>query len=394
MEQRGISITGAGSAAVNQNLTIIDPSTSGNSRVWRDVDATIKVRYIVGRGWAIVSYDELTSYYSELNPSTDLADPWNVSYAVHAAQGDVGVDNAPTLSSFDDPNIQITIEEPSTTTDPVTGDQITTQTVMYFNALTNYRFSETNKTVTKTAYTTDTKKRYDTVNLTLGQIYRFSFVKDFEQLGYSNDPDSKYHSVYCGVYRVDKILSYKDVLSSGIDVYNNLYAPIGVPKTVYDQDEPTFQNTMFYKLVDPRNEDIVIYIPLSFVDGVPDGSIARYDKLILGINLGVFSDLEMITDMIMMITDLLEVKYGIKADGTQFPLDKELVQINRYDDVYLTTEEYNSINDARQNVIDEAPGDLLLNKLFKSEMNQLLTENTSLKSKLDAYETAIKNIKG
>ena len=398
MEQRGIRITGAGTAVVNQNLTVVDPSTSGNAREWSGIadklDQRVVVYYLSGRGWVIASYDRLKIYYSEYQPTTEVTDPWNVTYAVDTEKGDIGEDIAPTLAAFDDPNIQITVGEPVTSTDPVTGDLITTQSVMYYNAFTNYRFSETNRTVTKTNYNTLTTQRYDTVNLILGKIYRFTFVKDFEKLGYSRDPDSPYHDVYCGVYRVDKILSYKDVLSSGIDVYNNLYAPIGVAKDVYNKDEPSFQNTMFYKLVDPRNEDIVIYIPLSFVDGVPDGSIARYDKLILGINLGVFSDLEMVTDMIMLLTELLEVRYGIKADGKQFPADKELVKINRYDDIYLTTEEYNSINQARQEVIDDTPGELLIDKLFNTEMKQLIAENDSLKVKLAAYEKAIENIKG
>lgn len=398
MEQRGIRITGAGTAVVNQNLTVVDPSTSGNAREWSGIadklDQRVVVYYLSGRGWVIASYDRLKIYYSEYQPTTEVTDPWNVTYAVDTEKGDIGEDNAPILAAFDDPNIQITVGEPVTSTDPVTGDLITTQSVMYYNAFTNYRFSETNRTVTKTNYNTLTTQRYDTVNLILGKIYRFTFVKDFEKLGYSRDPDSPYHDVYCGVYRVDKILSYKDVLSSGIDVYNNLYAPIGVAKDVYNKDEPSFQNTMFYKLVDPRNEDIVIYIPLSFVDGVPDGSIARYDKLILGINLGVFSDLEMVTDMIMLLTELLEVRYGIKADGKQFPADKELVKINRYDDIYLTTEEYESINQARQEVIDDTPGELLIDKLFNTEMKQLIAENDSLKVKLAAYEKAIENIKG
>lgn len=398
MEQRGIRITGAGTAVVNQNLTVIDPSASGNFREWSgtadQLDQRVVVYYLSGRGWVIASYDRLKVYYSEYQPTTEVTDPWNVTYTIDAEKGDIGADPVPTLASFDDPNIQITVGEPVTSTDPTTGDQITAQTVMYYNAFTNYRFSETNRTVTKTNYNTLTTQRYDMVNLVLGKIYRFTFVKDFEKLGYSRDPDSEYHDVYCGVYRVDKILSYKDVLSYGIDVYNNLYAPIGVPKDVYNKDEPSFQNTMFYKLVDPRNEDIVIYMPLSFVDGVPDGSIARYDKLILGINLGVFSDLEMVTDMIMILTELLEVRYGIKADGKQFPADKELVKINRYDDIYLTTEEYESINQARQEVIDDTPGELLINKLFKTEMDQLIAENDSLKVKLAAYEKAIENIKG
>ena len=392
MEQRGIQIQGAGTESVNKSLSVVDPSTSGNTRVWCDIDNTVKIQNISGRGWVISSYDGTIVYYSENNPSTTVVDPWNVLFVVGTT--DQGTAPAPTLTTYDDPNIQITIGESTTTTDPTTGDQITTQTVTYYNAITNYRFSHTNETRTKTSYTTVTTERYDTVTLTLGKIYRFSFVKDFADLGYSRDPESENHSVYCGVYRVDKIMSYKDVLSAGIDVYNNLYAPISVSKDVYNKDEPTFQNTMFYKLVDPRDEGKVIYMPLSFVDGTPDGSIARYDKLIMGINLGVFSDLQMITDMITLFTEMLEVKYGIKADGIQFPEDKELVQLQRYDDVYLTTEEYNLLDEARQSVIENASSTEFLDRVFESEMNTLRTENASLKARLEAYEQAITNIKG
>ena len=194
MEQRGIRITGAGTAVVNQNLTVIDPSASGNSREWGGtadkLDQRVVVYYLSGRGWVIASYDRLKVYYSEYQPTTEATDPWNVTYTIDAEKGDIGVDPVPTLASFDDPNIQITIGEPVTSTDPTTGDQITAQTVMYYNAFTNYRFSETNRTVTKTNYNTLTTQRYDTVNLVLGKIYRFTFVKDFEKLGYSRDPDS------------------------------------------------------------------------------------------------------------------------------------------------------------------------------------------------------------
>ena len=233
-------------------------------------------------------------------------------------------------------------------------------------------------------------ERYDTVNLTLGKVYRFTFVKDFEDLGYISDTKDENYSVMRGIYRVDKILSYKDVISNGIDVYNNLYVPSGVPKAVYTKDEPTFQNTMFYKLVDPRNEDIVLYMPLSFISGTPDGSIAKYDKLLMSINLGVFSSTEMIADMIDIIKELLKARWGIYADGDQFPEDMELVQFQRYDSLWLTTEDYDLIDKARQEVISDTSS-TLLDKLFGSEMNKLKSENQTLKAKISAYEDIITN---
>lgn len=402
METRGIKITGSPIAALNVSLTIIDPGSSGNDRTWMDMDKTLNDRVVVyyskTNGWVIATRIDGsnvdTIYFYQDNPTSTFVDPWDAKYVPDPTHAGTEANVVQTLQPFSDPNISVMEGNPVTSTDPVTGDMITTQTITYYNSFTNYRFAETNKTVTRTKYEITETKRYDTVNLTLGKIYRFSFVKDFEKLGYGRSEDSPYHDVYCGVYRVDKILSYKDVLSSGIDVYHNLYEPANVPKEMYDIDEPSFQNTMFYKLVDPRNEDKVIYIPLSFVDGVPDGSIARYDKLILGINLGVFSDLGMISDMILVMEELLKVKYGIYADGKQFAEGTELISINRYDDVYLTTDEYNVINNARQTTVAEVPNAPLLDQLFTSKMQALISENASLVAKNAAYERIIEKLRG
>ena len=387
MEQRGINIAGAGVEAVNTSLMITDPTTEGNQRVWCDVDKKVTVKHDATRGWIITSYDQSKIYYTESNPSANTyTDPWSVTYVV----GTDGLSPNPSMTSFNDPNIHITIGEPVTETDPETGDKITKTTTTVYNAVTNDRFVSVQTERERYNYITTPVERYDTVNLTLGKVYRFTFVKDFEDLGYISDTKDENYSVMRGIYRVDKILSYKDVISNGIDVYNNLYIPSGVPKSVYTKDEPTFQNTMFYKLVDPRNEDTVLYMPLSFISGTPDGSIAKYDKLLMSINLGVFSSTEMIADMIDIIKELLKARWGIYADGDQFPEDMELVQFQRYDSLWLTTEDYDLIDRARQDVISDTSS-TLLDKLFGSEMNKLKSENQTLKAKISAYEDIITN---
>ncbi len=386
MEQRGINIAGAGVEAVNTSLMIADPTAEGNQRVWSDVDKKVTVKHDATRGWIITSHDQSKIYYTESNTSNTYTDPWSVTYAL----GTDGLSPTPSMTSFDDPNIHITIGEPVTETDPETGDKITKTTTTVYNAVTNDRFVSVQTERERYNYVTTPVERYDTVNLTLGKVYRFTFVKDFEDLGYISDTKDENYSVMRGIYRVDKILSYKDVISNGIDVYNNLYVPSGVPKAVYTKDEPTFQNTMFYKLVDPRNEDIVLYMPLSFISGTPDGSIAKYDKLLMSINLGVFSSTEMIADMIDIIKELLKARWGIYADGDQFPEDMELVQFQRYDSLWLTTEDYDLIDKARQEVISDTSS-TLLDKLFGSEMNKLKSENQTLKAKISAYEDIITN---
>ena len=389
MEQRGISIQGAGTELVNTTLMITDIGSSGNDRVWKDVQKTIVLKYDTTNGWMITDSNQSTTYYQQSTQSDSAVDPWSVVYSPVS-----GISPAPTLSSYDDPNIQVVVGSPVSETDPETGDKITKTTTTYRNIITNDRYSYTEVSRESYSYVTTPVERYDTVNLSLNKVYRFTFVKDFEDLGYIADTEDEKYSVMRGIYRVDKILSYKDVISNGIDVYNNLYVPIGVPKKVYEKDEPTFQNTMFYKLVDPRNEDVVIYMPLSFISGTPDGSVEQYDKLLLAINLGVFSSTDMLADMIDIIKDLLKSRWGIYDDGDQFPEGTELVQFQRYDSLWLTTEDYELLNNAREEAISTT-STTLLDKLFSSEMNKLKSENDTLKAKISAYEDIItKNKQG
>ena len=395
MEQRGISILNAGTELVNTTLMIVDIGSSGNDRVWRDVQKTVVVKHDTTSGWVITNADQSVVYYKQIGEVASAIDPWDATYTVVK-----GVSPAPTLSAFDDPNIQVVVGSPITETDPATGDKITKVTTTYQNVITGDRYSITDVSRERYSYITTPVERYDTVNLTLNKVYRFTFVKDFNRdLGYIADTEDENYSVMRGIYRVDKILSYRDIISSGIDIYNNLYAPIGIPKSVYEQDEPSFQNTMFYKLVDPRNEDVVIYMPLSFISGTPDGSVDRYDKLLLSINLGVFSSTEMIADMLNIFKDLLKARWGIYPDGEQFPEDAELVQFQRYDSLWLTTEDYKLLDDARDEVISSSEASAsysnLLESLFGSEMNKLKTENNTLKAKISAYEDIItKNKQG
>ena len=394
MEQRGISIQNAGTELVNTTLMIVDIGSFGNDRVWRDIQKTVVLKHDTTSGWIITDANQGTVYYHQVEKVSTNLDPWSVTYTV-----DKGVSPAPTLTAFDDPNIQVVIGAPVTEVDPSTGDKITKVTTTYQNVVTNDRYSCVEVSREKYSYISTPVERYDTVNLTLNKVYRFTFVKDFNRdLGYIADTEDENYSVMRGIYRVDKILSYRDIISSGIDIYNNLYAPIGIPKQVYDKDEPTFQNTMFYKLVDPRSEDVVIYMPLSFISGTPDGSVERYDKLLLAINLGVFSSTEMIAEMLDIFKELLRVKWGIYPDGVQFPEDMELVQFQRYDSLWLTTDDYNLLDAARKEVISGSDDEItssesVLEKLFGSEMNKLKSENDTLKKKISAYEDIITNTK-
>ena len=399
----GVDIsTTAENNIVNGTYYLLDPIVSNDKRVWQKYDAERPMAldvYLfrdIARGWVLanaVAYAEdeqghttsqpvlplgATCYYSEQLGADDKPSvgrsPWNVKWVVV----DGLADKLPTLQSNQVPSFSK--EEfvyPEVDTDD-NGVTYLKKDITLTSYLTGRQY-----TITTAEATTGVATRYDTVELVIGKIYRFSFTKNFRSLGYIRDIDDPEHSVMTGTYRVDKIMSYKDVIAGGIDVYNSLYVPCNVSEEQYKLDEPTFINTIFYKLVDPRNEKTVIYMPLSFVDGTPDGSVREYNKFLLVANLGVFSDKDMIYDMINIFTQLLEARWGVSQKDKQFNTD--IINLQTYDSVWLTPDEYDLLNESRD-YYKKNSTNTLLEDLFNTELNKLKEENAKLESKVIAYE--------
>ena len=388
----GLLIKGA-TENVNLNVTytVLDPVAEANARVWRNVkpvpvdsDPTVFpdvfVLHTESKGWIVCStpeYTEESTIYAQESTADETVlsvekSPWEVIW-------DKTLEPGLTVDAIVDSQVEVSKTSPVTSTD-ADGTEITTVKITYYNKYTKERFNITD------VERKDIYKRYDAPILTLGNIYRFSFVKDFEDLGYISDTEDKRHSKLAGIYRVDKILSYSDLVAGGIDLYTNLYAPSNVSTAVYQRDEPTFKNTTFYKLVDPRNEDVVFYMPVSFIDGSPDGSVAKYSKLLLTIDLGIHSDTELLVDMLDIIGGLLEARWGINAESVYgIGSTEDIVQFQTYDSVWLTTEDYELLNDFRKHVRETSVSTVLA-KLCDSELNKFRDENLRLSAQVDAYE--------
>lgn len=384
MENRGIKLSGAGTNLVNDSYTIVNPASLTTDRVWQNVSKSVKIYWLssISR-WVIGSYADTAVYYTH---ATEVADPWTTGATWTIVAGNVGVAPVPSILMYTDPNVVIRVGDPVETTDPVTGDKITTTTTTITNILTGLNTVETEVVREKIQYTSQALERYDTLNLPIGNIYRFQFVKDFQDYGYIPDVDDPDYSVTRGIYRLDRILSYKDIITSGIDIYNNLYVPLGLSKAMYEHDEKKFNSTVFYKLTDPTNTKVTLYMPYAFMIGTPDGSIAEYSTAALVIDLGIYNDVEMLDDMLSIVSAMLLARWGIEPiEGSTTPP----VQMINTGSVWLTTKDYKTLEDYRKQVIANTSSTTLLDKLFSSEMNKLYSENSRLRTQVANYEEII-----
>lgn len=219
--------------------------------------------------------------------------------------------------------------------------------------------------------------RYFAPMLTLGRVYQFSFVRDFAELGYN--PDNENEDPLKGLYKVDRLISFFDLATTGIDLYKNLYKPLGLSEELYNKDMHKICNMMVYKLVDVTDPTIQYYMPMTFILGTPNGRVNQYSKILLSMRIGEHFDLEMLTDMQEIFKNVLEAKWGIKSDAS----------LAVYDKVWMPEAYFETLIEDREEVkkaMYREHGDVLADTLFYVQSNKLYRENNELIAKLNSYE--------
>ena len=231
--------------------------------------------------------------------------------------------------------------------------------------------------------------RYYVPDIEVGHIYRFAFVKDFRYLGYMDPTDDdwtdvanneKDSDITRGVFRIENITTYYDVVLSGIDVYQNLYLPLGLSRDLYELDRKTWNNgDVWYKLVDPAYAPRVFYVPLSIIKGTPDANVNAYERYHLIIDIGIFKEPKFLTDLVNSINMLMKAKFGIPTTA----------QLASYDKLYIPDMYYNWLEnqrvEAQENFMNEY-GTQYYRTLFADKYNTLYQENIKLRQQVLAYE--------
>lgn len=285
----------------------------------------------------------------------------------------------------------ITSEIPLNTVYELAGEEKTITITTVNNRTGETRVSKsTDRTQTRTVL--DQHKRYYIPGIEVGHIYRFAFVKDFRYLGYL-DPSSEDwvdensgendSDITRGVFKVNNILTYYKLICSGVDVYQNLYLPLKISRSVYELDRKTWMNDdVWYELVDPSMEARVFYVPLGIIQGIPDANVHGYDRYQLIIDIGVFQDPEFLTEVITDLNLLMKARFGIPTTA----------KLASYDKVYIPDEYYEWLEKVRQENIEQfmaEHGQQFYQTLFQDKYNKLYHENLALRQQNSAYEQII-----
>ena len=283
----------------------------------------------------------------------------------------------------------------TTTTDP---DGAVRTVTSFVNIITGETYTDTQVVREKTVYNQEDVTRYDYVNLAIGKIYRFRFVSEFAKLGWI--PGDTTQPINAGIYKVDGIMSYYDAVTGRIDLFVNLYEECGVPKSTFDADKKRLADTVIYRLVDPTDESRIYFMPQIFIEGQPDASVLKYNKLLMMIDLGIqpnsntvaeltdtshpaVNALNRIDDMKVLLLKVLEKEYGLAPTATN-----PLIKYSVYGYSWLTDDAFNSIEADRKTV--KAVSQVDFNQEFRcDESNKWYLENQKLRAKLQNQEALL-----
>lgn len=324
-------------------------------------------------------------------------------------------------TNYVEPNMSVTYwDETSFITNTVTSEPdengtvtvVTTRT----NVITGDVYKETNIITTKVQYDVKPLARFDNINLVINKVYKFEFVSDFKQLGYDSSLSDEEQSLTAGVYRIDKITRYLDMVASGIDLYANLYQPCKVPKDVYYADIDRISDTAIYRLVDPMDESRVFYMPQIFIDKTPDASVEMCDKHRLIIDLGIHGNNEyvyydkdgnvaspsddptivkkrvrLIDDLAEFISQVVEKKWGIKVGLTDLDSEENAVSLETTGTLWLTPRQQNLLEAERIRLCENSS--VNFETLFNLDKNNIYyRENLRLRGRIKALEDIAKTM--
>lgn len=335
--------------------------------------------------------DELYCAFAENNS----IDPWAGIPWICIDGGNSTLDSRLKVEYWDESSVK---SSTVTTTDP---DGAIRTVTTFVNIITGETYTDTQVVRQKTVYNQKDVVRYDYVNLSIGKIYRFRFAAEFEKLGWI--PGDKTQPINAGIYKVDSIMSYYDSVIGRIDLYVNLYEKCGVSKTVFDADKKRFADTVIYRLVDPTDESKIYFMPQIFIEGQPDASVLKYNKLLMMVDLGIqpnsntvseltntnhpaVAALNRINDMGSLIKKVLEKEYGLAPTETN-----PLVKFSVYGYSWLTDDGFNSLETDRKATMARSTVDF--NKEFRcDESNKWYLENLKLRARLGNQEALIKRL--
>ena len=183
----------------------------------------------------------------------------------------------------------------------------------------------------------------------VGTAYNFTFTVPFNVLN--------------GIYVVQAIYNYEETVANLIDL-SSLYTEVNKTAEDFNKDLPTIKSGKIYKL-SSTTKNLIKYIPEHLQELEPNANVKEYMRLAIGVDLGMFDNMNDVNYVINTLKAILSSGVGITTTPIVSSLNKE----------WLTVDAYNAYEHTRAT--------------NKTKMVNLYTENKKLQEELEAAQTKI-----
>ena len=174
-----------------------------------------------------------------------------------------------------------------------------------------------------------------------------------------------------GIYTVTSIYSMDELRAIEVNLLDEIFKPLGIDVAVYDTDTEKIESSSVFRLKHAMTSNIV-YMPNCYFKTMPDPNVRRYMRLGLAVDIGIFDEPETVAWIKNQLFQVLE-SVGVVSVPELFEVEY----------VWLTNDDYTDIKEARDSA-SSGP------KTHFESKQELLAENTRLKTVIKNYETTMK----
>lgn len=176
-----------------------------------------------------------------------------------------------------------------------------------------------------------------------------------------------------GIYNVESILSYAEILRTNIDIFKLTYQANSLSSDIFNADLETIRLGKIAKLISVTDTSVVLYVPEHLFDKVPDGSVQKYFQMGLAVDLGIFDDPEQLSVIRSEIEQIVNSMLGTTNKTVIYTVKN----------IWMTTDAYQEIANDRETKVTRVSN-------HYTDKLSLIKQVDSLKTKLAYYETALK----
>lgn len=167
------------------------------------------------------------------------------------------------------------------------------------------------------------------------------------------------------IYKCSAIRTFSDLVNSGVDVYDAVYAPADITREKYEQDSLAGAVIVTFE----SDGGVPVYVPNSYISAAPEIGGVPYKAVLLSVPLAILPEnIDLSAVKAKIADDVMDMLGVTSSVEVVFTSGRKVV----------TRAQHEIIEATRQNNIARSETDYQELQRVKAERDRLLTQNAAL----------------